>query len=500
MLGLFYLIFSFFVGYRILKTCLPGSLDVSGTKSLFGKDIRLPNWMIVVPASFFLGTLVLTWTTYLLAYACKSSGNPMGHANFIVLVGVSAILIWCVYKAGGLRIKHPDPSSLKTFFLKNRLEIIFILVALSIASYLMFRSFSVRDGTMYLGLSVFSDFGTHLATIRSFSIGLNFPTQYPHFPDGHIRYHFLFQFLVANLEFLGLRIDWAFNLPSILSMVFFLMTLYSFSVVILGERWVGILTAVFFYFRSSFAFFTYAVGTGSIYELIHNMLSIETHIGRTPHEEWGLWAQKTFINQRHFPFALGLFLFFFIILYPLCLKMTEALKNINLSDKFREFMLKPDAWVPNNILRAVAIGSILGLMSFWNGAVVLATLLVLLVMALFSKHRLEFVIIAAISVFLSSLESAFFIGPGNSALKCLPVVGFIAERKDLLGILGYYTELLGPQPWLVLAGLLLAPRGSRRLALAFMAPIIIANSVQLTPDITMNHKFVIISVLLLNNF
>jgi len=69
---------------------------------------------------------------------------------------------------------------------------------------------------MRIGWSVSSDFSTHLAVIRSFSYGSNFPSGYPHFADGNMRYHFMFMFLAGNLEFLGLRLDWAFNLPSIL--------------------------------------------------------------------------------------------------------------------------------------------------------------------------------------------------------------------------------------------------------------------------------------------
>jgi len=46
-------------------------------------------------------------------------------------------------------------------------------------------------------LSVFSDFAPHLAVIRSFSFGSNFPTEYPHFADGTIRYHFLFFTAIA---------------------------------------------------------------------------------------------------------------------------------------------------------------------------------------------------------------------------------------------------------------------------------------------------------------
>jgi hypothetical protein len=42
------------------------------------------------------------------------------------------------------------------------------------------------------------------------------------------------------------------------------------------------------------------------------------------------------------------------------------------------------------------------------------------------------------------------------------------------------------------------PRGSRVLLFAFFTPIIVANTLQLTPDIAINHKYIMISVILLN--
>ena len=35
----------------------------------------------------------------------------------------------------------------------------------------------------------------------------NFPTQYPHYGGQDVKYHFMFQFLVGNLEYLGFRLD-----------------------------------------------------------------------------------------------------------------------------------------------------------------------------------------------------------------------------------------------------------------------------------------------------
>ena len=62
--------------------------------------------------------------------------------------------------------------------------------------------FHVSDGYLYSGFTVFGDYAPHTAMMRSFSLGINFTTQYPHFGGEDVKYHFMFQFLVGNLEYL----------------------------------------------------------------------------------------------------------------------------------------------------------------------------------------------------------------------------------------------------------------------------------------------------------
>ena len=70
----------------------------------------------------------------------------------------------------------------------------------------------MKDGLLYSGFSVYGDYAPHTAMMRSFSRGNNFPTQYPHYGGQDVKYHFMFQFLVGNLEYLGLRLDLGYNM------------------------------------------------------------------------------------------------------------------------------------------------------------------------------------------------------------------------------------------------------------------------------------------------
>ncbi|NLD46780.1 MAG: hypothetical protein GX660_06215, partial [Clostridiaceae bacterium] len=318
MFGVIYIILGWYNGYFFLRKLIPSIFNYSRTKDLFRRPVSLPVWMVTLPASFLTGMLLITWTTYIAAYIFRSTQNPMLYGNvcsisifFIVAAFIS--IKNRTYYINAFKNTNSGPGSdngvfmqLRSFVVKYSTELFYSLSFLLIWAYFMFRSFYIKKGTIFIGHSVFSDFAPHLSVIRSFSMGSNFPTQYPHFAEGNIRYHFMFQFLCGNLEFLGLRLDWAFNLPSIISIVSFLMLLYAFTILLLGEKLIAIFTGILFFFRSSFAFFTHISTMNSTTEFFNNLKTLAVHIGKTENEGWGLWSQKVYVNQRHLPFALGL--------------------------------------------------------------------------------------------------------------------------------------------------------------------------------------------------
>ncbi|MCL6557522.1 MAG: hypothetical protein K6U74_01740, partial [Firmicutes bacterium] len=509
MLGLVYLLVSFGVGIVIMRAFFPSLVprSLSGAPAK-GGAVGLVSWMVTWPGAFLVGTLVVTWITYLAAYLFRLSARPLLYGNIIsfTLFGLLLILYWFRHRPA--RSARPSTGMeaaalVARFYREHQAELLLILAVLVVWGYLMFHSFRVGGGQICVGTSVYSDFGPHLAMIRSFSRGSNFPTEYPYFPDGHIRYHFMFHFLSGNLEFLGLPLDWAFNLPSILGFLAFMMLLYALAVAITGAKTVGILTCVMFFFRSSFAFFTFLKGK-RLWPALLSLLTNADHIGRTRCENWGLWAQKTFVNQRHFPFSFGVMLLILLAMLPRVREMAGALKEARKGGDgrrwWREFLLKEDGWAPADWRRWLAAGAVLGLLAFWNGAVLIAALSVLPIMAVFSKRRFEYFNIAAIAMGMALLQTAFFVGPDNAAVQPRFVFGFLAEQPTLKGVIAYYIELLGMFPFVFLAGVALAPEWARSLAAAFIVPLVFATTVQLTPDIAVNHKYVMISVTLLNLF
>jgi hypothetical protein len=496
MLALLYLLVVFVLGYQLAKTALPWLLNLPQRQSLAGTLIPLPMWIVQLPVAWLLGSLLMNWCTFILADLTRS----MHTGSLLILTlgaTVSSILLWknhthqtVLQKINSVKCALPG------------LEVLYLLFSLLIASFIAWHTLMVKDGVLFVGNSVWSDFGPHLSIIRSFSMGENFPPQYPHFPEGSIRYHFMFQFMVATLEFLGMRLDWAFNLLSIFSLVSLFLLLYVLAVSITGQRWVGILTGVLFIFRSSFAFFTHIKENLANDNLWQAVWGVSLHIGKTEHENWGLWAQNVYANQRHFAFSVCVLIVLLLALLPLLQAMIKARQqgNSGFLNGFCTLFLGKDNWWPENWSRAITLGVLLGGIGFWNGAVVITTLIILAMLAVFCRHRGEFLIIALLAAILTLLQQRWFMGAGAPAVKPSWYFGFLAEHKTLTGIGAFYLELLGVFCPLLFVSIFNTPRGYKALALAFIAPLLFASLISLTIDINANHKFIMLAVMLSNIF
>ena len=451
-------------------------------------SLPLPEWVIFWPASWVLGTLVFGWTSFLWAESARSIvEGALG-------VLVSGALILTVATLWSIRVRGWRATLRELPRPRAGVEIVYAFCALLLAVFICLRTFSVEDGALRIGVTVFSDFGPHLAVIRSFSEGVNFPPQYPYFPDGTMRYHFMFQFHVATLEALGLRLDWAFNIPSILALVACLLLLHALAVAITGSRTAGLLAGALFVFRSSFAVFTHAAAQWSKPDFWQAFWNPSVHIGMTTNESWGLFAQSVYANQRHFAFALAVLWLVLIAVLPLLRARVTAPATL------AAFTHGSANWLPETWLRPLALGLLLGAIGYWNGAVVLAALMILFGIAIVARHRLEFALIAALALGLSAWQWASFAGPASASPEARWFFGFLAEDKTPSGVILYYLELLGLFVPIVLWAALVAARVERGLLMACLLPLVFATTVALTVDINANHKFVMISVALANIF
>jgi hypothetical protein len=521
MLGLIYIALCIGLGWVICSFAFPKLADLVKI-DYYKRRLELSPYMLLFPAWLITGILALTWTCYILAYMFKGMQEPLVYANLLAMPTAVIVIILAaakkMYKLKAHKLsKTKDMLNLNGIFCNNKkvllAEFALITAIVSLAVILMRTTFFVRGNSLYVGLSVFSDFSPHIGMIRSFSYGNNFPTTYSHYAGEDIKYHFMFHFLAGNLEFLGMRIDYAFNLPSILCLLAAFMLLYVLAVRISGKIGVGVLACMFFAFRSAKTLYTFIsrldAGTGILKTLKEN----REFISDTPNENWGLWNLNVYCNQRHF--ALGLAVMFFILILFLehAFDMFMRLKQDNQADnnsgykrtlkdklwnKLKLLFFSVEGWSVRDVKGCIAAGIILGSLGFFHGAALIGCLLVLFVVAIVSSRRLEFLIAAVITVALSYAQTTFFIN--GSVVSPQLFFGFIAENKTFFGVLSYLERLLGVLPLVLLLAFCIENGINRWLLLAFGAPLIFAFTVSLTVDVTVNHKYIMMSCILLGIF
>lgn len=497
MTGILYLLLCFGTGWAICSFVIP-DLYKAASRSYEGKPIKLSPYMLLIPAWFVTGVLAVTWPVYLVALAFSNAGEPLLIGNLVVMP-IALLFVIYAYIRLVIMKRRPGYRLLCNDKKTAVMEALIVFLVSVLATVLMWTTFYARDGRLNIGVSVFSDFSPHIGMIRSFSYGNNFPTSYSHYAGEDIKYHFMFQFLAGNLEFLGLRIDYAFNLPSMLSFISAFMLLYVLAVKITGRMLTGGLALWFFAFRSGKALFEYIseIPKGvSIWET----LAINTDfIGKTTHEDWGLWNLNVYCNQRHFAFGLSVMFFLIIMFLPHLYEMIDALqRKKGFSNKTRHIFFSGQGWKIGNVRYPVFLGILLGSLAFFHGSAVIGCLLVLFVIAILATRRLEFLITAVITVLLSTLQSSCFIN--GTAVKPEFLFGFIAQNKTLFGVLSYLDRLLGVLIPVIIIAFIFGDTVHRFLITAFAAPLIFAFTVSLTVDVTVNHKYVMMSCILLGIF
>ncbi len=520
MLGLLYLILCLGAGWTICSYAFPDLSKLTENSYDKGK-INVSPYLLTFPVWFITGVLAMTWPVYIIAtLASGRTETPLLIANGIVMP-VALIAFAAAFYKNVIRNKQHSVS----FFYPDKrtrlLELALLTGIILLACKLMLSTFYVKEGQLHIGVSVFSDFSPHIGMIRSFSYGNNFPTSYSHYGGADIRYHFMFQFLAGNLEFLGLRLDYAFNLPSILSFISAFLLLYVLAVKITGKVFAGFLSCLFFAFRSSRSLFTYLSEIPRNESMIRTLKENTSFIGDTPHEDWGLWNLNVYCNQRHLAFGLAVMFFLLILFLPNLYELFEAVKQYRfrraseqkkavrgkevrfhpvqtLSAYGRLIFFTKEGWQIKDLRTAVTAGFLLGALSFFHGAVVIGCLLILFMMAAFSRRRLEYIIVAVITIALSMLQTGYFIRASAVTTKFL--FGFIAENPTFFGAAAYLDKLLGILPLVLLAAFCLEKGTGRYLLLAFSVPLIFAFTVSLTVDVTVNHKYIMMSCILLGIF
>ena len=517
-----FLVLAYLFGDRLRRLLFPDTLrlfeDITGPSAADASGAPPwrplpPRWAFEVPASLLLGVLPLTWAVYLAAclfdalLPLDATMNVLLPAN--ALVGALVVLFLGFFAVRGLRGRRIRPAdaarSLRAlprrgyarvvaFFTRMpSVYLVGLVLFFCVGWYLMASVFYVKGGMLYAGATVFSDFGPHTALIRSFSHGRNYPTEYPMFSGDGIRYHFLFLFLTGDLEFLGFRIDLAFNLLGTLGLVAFCLLLGTLAVLLVRRRSVFLLAPMLLFLRSSLAFLTHLVKVwnethGDFVGVLVGLLYNRVFIGDTPYEDWGLWAVNVYSNQRHLLWGFAAMILALFLLLPLWRRQPQPR------------LLSRAAWIPDDFRPAVAAAILLSALPYFHGSVLVAAFLVLGFLALFSAGRLAFVVALVPAALSTLLQTAVFSGGAANAATPKILLGFVADDKSLAGIFVYCAFAFGVAFLLLPFLPFLYPRRHALLWLAFLLPGLFAFTVSLTPDVVVNHKFILMTFGLENLF
>jgi sugar lactone lactonase YvrE len=272
-------------------------------------------------AGTLVGLLLSTCFTYLAARHFASAKNPLLYGD-ILFFGVAAIFLLWAPKRGPVLIEPRGPRSAKWDWITLGIYCV-------LATWMMFATLDFKNGNVLIGTNQWSDYGPNTAIVQSFAFGHNFPAEYPHFANEPIRYHFLFYFLAGNLEYLGLNLAWALNIISVLTMVCMLALVIALGELIFKSRVVGVIASVFFFFHGTLNLVPFLRAQTSVkgallaaYKLVSYSTSGYPYRG----EDWGIWTQVVFVNQRHFASSIGIFLVVLFFLFDRYLEHAKQKK------------------------------------------------------------------------------------------------------------------------------------------------------------------------------
>jgi len=347
-------------------------------------------------------------------------------------------------------------------YIINTMRYFTLFAALFLFSFWLMQhtlSYISPPATILVSGKYYSDFGSTLPLIRSFSLGSNFPPEYPGYPGEPIRYHFLFFAVVGLLERFGLRIDHALNIPSALGLGFMFLLIFALGLRLFRRASVGILAITFLIFNGSLSWLDYLKNSGwDLKSSISGLKSLSAFPSFAPwngSEIAAFWNLNIYTNQRHLGFSFALVL---LVIYLLVSRRRLAL-----------------------------VGLVLGTLALTNQvAFAIASLLCLWAFLFDPSLRRP--------LFFSSLASLPFIAYAlfftRTSAHATPHLSFLLPPPiTILRFIDYWLKNIGLHLLFIPLGILIAPRPARIIGLPLLLIFAIPNTWQLSPDIVNNHKF-----------
>ena len=236
-------------------------------------------------AAVLVGMLLSTWFTYLAGLAFAHTAEPLLSADLLFFVAAPGAIFWLSRKAPRASTIAPRAPGSSTWDWIT-LGALFAATCVVLIGTLYVN----KQGTLRLSGKQTSDLAVQLGIAQSVAVGHNFPTEFPRYASQPTQFLFFFQ--AGNLEFLGLNLAWSVDVLSVLVLTSTLALVMALGELLFNSRVVGRLGATLFFFH------------GSVRHLTDFLTSGHPDRGQT----WAFWKQIAFLNQRHLPLAIGIFL------------------------------------------------------------------------------------------------------------------------------------------------------------------------------------------------
>ncbi|MCR4558158.1 MAG: hypothetical protein K5779_10105 [Saccharofermentans sp.] len=508
---------------RLYVACSPSAKAIT----------HIPNTLFTVPAGIVTGMLCVPFFNY---YVTLGLSNIISEGELCKKLGVLitfAFFLWmiltCLILINRKRVKREDlkasgaAASIEDYK-SNIPDSVFygaVIVAITIAAtFLMFYTYRINGTTLYNGSSTFSDLSPHTAMVSSFGKGFNFPTQYMHFSGDGIKYHFLFYFLAGTLLYLGLPIDYALNLPSIITMVSALVLLGLIAVLISSRRAAFLVAPILVLFRSSLNVFYHIkelTDAGSTFsEAIKEISKSTVWYAVTDYDGWGIWAINVYPNQRHLMLGVSVILLMVILFLPFVRRLGISIsRSGGFGEGVKAFAFSKNAWLvrfgdPLYPVSITVLACVLVIcMPYFHGSCLISLLLILFGMAIVSESRLLYLAVAVCAVTSSYIQTLVFSGGYKNVVSFAFEKGFILEDVTAYSLARYLFIVTGLT--LILGGIfavtalvidLIQKKPIHRFLLFLCAlnPLIFAFLVKVSLEMLANHKFIQVTLILVDAF
>jgi DNA-binding beta-propeller fold protein YncE len=298
------------------------ALAICVGERLCGRFYRFVSLAHRWTAGALVGMLLSACFTYLVARHFASSSNPLLWGDLLFFVTAAIVLLKCPPRRELVTVNPAVARSAKW-------DWIVLCLFGALASWMMFATLDFKGGQLLIGINQWSDYGPNTAIVQNFAFGHNYPAEYPHFAGEPIRYHFLFYFLAGNLEFLGLSLPWSLNLLSILGIVCLLAQVMALGELLFKSRAVGCLASALFFFHGSLNLIPFFRAQTSIKGALLAIYHLGAYLSSGyPYrgEDWGIWSQVVFVNQRHLASSIGIFLVVLFFLFDRYLEYAKQRK------------------------------------------------------------------------------------------------------------------------------------------------------------------------------